>query len=93
MNNLAYKIAIGLLAIGLVSTTPGALPTVSDTSSPGAFLLTIFLKHDQSKTQEQINLQLREQGFYRAFPPAGIGELVRHDGYWPGRNPARCGDL
>ena len=75
MNNLAYKTAIGLLAIGLVSTSPGAQPTVSDTSSPGAFLLTIFLKHDQSKTLEQINSKLREQGFYKAFPPAGIEVL------------------
>ena len=29
MNNLAYKIAIASLAIGLVSTSPGAQPTVS----------------------------------------------------------------
>jgi|ERR1700683_106280 hypothetical protein len=40
--------------------------------SKGAFLLTIFLKHDQSKPLEQINAQLRQQGFYKAFPPPGI---------------------
>lgn len=72
MNSLAYKLAIGLVAVGLVSTCPSAQPTTSDTSSPGAFLLTIFLKHDQSKTLEQINSQLKEQGFYKSFPPAGI---------------------
>ena len=77
MNNLAYKIAIGLLAIGLVSTSPGAQPTVSDTSSPGAFLLTIFLKHDQSKTLEQINLQLRERAFVLSSGRHRGGELVR----------------
>jgi len=33
---------------------------------------TIFLKHDQSKTLEQINAELREHGFYKAFPPPGI---------------------
>ncbi len=59
MNSLAYKLAIGLVAIGLVSTCPSAQPTTSD-------------KHDQSKTLEQINSQLKEQGFYKAFPPAGI---------------------
>jgi hypothetical protein len=40
--------------------------------SKGMFLLTIFLKHDQSKPLEQINAQLRQQGFYKAFPPPGI---------------------
>ena len=38
----------------------------------GSFLLTIFLKHDQSKPLDQINAELRQQGFYKAFPPPGI---------------------
>jgi hypothetical protein len=38
----------------------------------GTFLLTIFLKHDQSKPLPKINQQLAEQGFYKAFPPPGI---------------------
>jgi hypothetical protein len=38
----------------------------------GTFLLTIFLKHDQSKPLEEINAELRRQGFYKAFPPPGI---------------------
>lgn len=43
------------------------------TSEPkGSFLLTIFLKHDQSKPLAQINAELRQQGFYKAFPPPGI---------------------
>jgi hypothetical protein len=45
----------------------------ADASEPkGTFLLTIFLKHDQSKPLEQINAELRQQGFYKAFPPPGI---------------------
>lgn len=35
-------------------------------------LLTIFLRHDQSKTLEQIQAHLKETGFYRTFPPDGI---------------------
>jgi len=35
-------------------------------------LLTIFLRHDQSKTLEQIQAHLKETGFYRSFPPPGI---------------------
>ena len=37
----------------------------------GSFLLTIFLRHDESKTLDQINAQLKAQGFYKAFPPEG----------------------
>jgi hypothetical protein len=35
-------------------------------------LLTIFLKHDQSKTLDEIQAQLRENGFYKNFPPEGV---------------------
>jgi hypothetical protein len=35
-------------------------------------LLTIFLRHDQSKTLEQIQAHLKETGFYRSLPPPGI---------------------
>src|SRR5205085_3653378 len=40
-----------------------------------AILLTIFLRHDQSKSLEEINAQLRRQDYYQKFPPAGI-EIV-----------------
>ncbi len=46
-------------------------PAASAETPQGTILLTIFLKHDQSKTLEQINAQLRSQGYYKAFPPAG----------------------
>ncbi len=35
------------------------------------FLLTIFLKHDQGKTLDEIQKKLNETGFYKNFPPAG----------------------
>jgi len=46
-------------------------------AKPGAspadyILLTIFLKHDQSKTLGEINQELARSGFWRAFPPPGI---------------------
>jgi hypothetical protein len=39
---------------------------------PEAILLTIFLKHDQTKTLAEINQQLDKTGFYRKFPPEGV---------------------
>jgi hypothetical protein len=35
-------------------------------------LLTIFLKHDQSKTLDEINRELDASGFWAKFPPEGI---------------------
>ena len=41
-------------------------------SHKGSILLTIFLRHDQSKPLDEINKGLRQQGYYRDFPPPGI---------------------
>jgi len=30
------------------------------------------LKHDQSRPLSELNAQLEKQGYYKAFPPAGI---------------------
>ena len=35
-------------------------------------LLTIFLKHDQTKNLGEINTKLDEAGFWKKFPPEGI---------------------
>ena len=41
-------------------------------SSEEYSLLTIFLKHDQSMNLEEINLKLKNTGFWAKFPPEGI---------------------
>jgi hypothetical protein len=38
----------------------------------GTMLLTIFLRHDQSKTVDEINEHLKQTGFDKKFPPAGV---------------------
>jgi hypothetical protein len=73
------RIATGLAAVllGAVLLLPAA-PAPAQSASPtpsagdGTFLLTIFLRHDQSKPLDQINEQLRKQGYYEKFPPQGI---------------------
>jgi hypothetical protein len=39
---------------------------------PGTILLTVFLKHDQSKTLTQINDELWKNGYFDQFPPEGV---------------------
>ncbi|CAD6531588.1 hypothetical protein LMG27952_02599 [Paraburkholderia hiiakae] len=55
----------------VAQTNPAETPPAAP-AGDGTFLLTIFLKHDESKPLPKINQQLAEQGFYKAFPPPGI---------------------
>ena len=52
-----------------------AAPTPVENAAPtadNAVMLTIFLKHDQSRPLSELNAQLQRQGFYKAFPPEGV---------------------
>jgi hypothetical protein len=53
----------------MAQTVPAstAAPTTDN-----AVLLTIFLKHDQTRPLGELNAELEKQGFYKAFPPAGV---------------------
>ena len=64
---IASMLHFALPAHAQQTPPPGATP-----AGDGTFLLTIFLRHDESKTLPQINQQLKEQGYFKAFPPPGI---------------------
>jgi hypothetical protein len=54
-------------------TTPQAPPAENATPTPdNAVMITVFLKHDQSRPLSELNTQLKKQGYYKAFPPAGV---------------------
>jgi len=56
-----------------IAQTPTAPPVGSATATPdNAVLLTVFLKHDESRPLGELNAQLAKQGFYKAFPPPGV---------------------
>jgi hypothetical protein len=44
---------------------------MSGENKPGTMLLTIFLRHDETKTLDQINAHLKQTGFDKNFPPPG----------------------
>jgi hypothetical protein len=55
------------------STTAAPPPPGSAAATPdNAVLLTVFLRHDQSRPLSELNAQLARQGFYKAFPPPGV---------------------
>jgi hypothetical protein len=83
------RLAILVLAM-FISATAGSQTEKafsSQASQKGMMMLTIFLKHDQSKTLDEINQHLEKTGFKKNFPPPdtevvswyvmmGIGQVV-----------------
>ena len=71
-----FVLLLLLAAIGVAQTQPPA-PAASAANmqmgaQKGMMLLTVFLKHDESKPLGKINAELEAQGYYKAFPPAGV---------------------
>jgi len=71
-----FAVALALLCTPVPDATAQttAPPSAgSATATPdNAVLLTILLRHDQSRPLADLNAQLAKQGFYKAFPPPGI---------------------
>ena len=63
---LALPLLLFLIADAPASGQPAAPP-----SQAGQMLLTIFLRHDQSKPLGEIRAELEKNGFFQKFPPAG----------------------
>ena len=56
----------------IAQTTAPVPPAAPAASRDGTMLMTVFLKHDQSKTLDEINEGLKRNGYYDKFPPAGV---------------------
>lgn len=71
---VAASTLAALTAISPATAQTTAAPQAgSATATPdNAILLTVFLQHDQSRPLSELNAQLAKQGFYKAFPPAGM---------------------
>jgi hypothetical protein len=68
-------VVMAVLAGALIAATGAMAQTPSENASPtpdNAIMLTVFLKHDQSRPLNELNAQLERQGYYKAFPPAGV---------------------
>jgi hypothetical protein len=78
VRGIASATAMMALAVVLAFSSGAGAQTAAapaENAAPtadNAVLLTIFLKHDQSRPLSELNAQLEKQGFYKAFPPAGI---------------------
>ena len=70
---MAVAVLAGVVAFSSGAMAQTAAPAENAAPTPdNAVLLTIFLKHDQSRPLGELNAQLDKQGYYKTFPPAGI---------------------
>jgi hypothetical protein len=79
MGRGSKSLVIAAALAGVLAFNSGAMaqtaPAPAENAAPtadNAVMLTIFLKHDQSRPLSELQAQLDRQGFYKAFPPAGI---------------------
>jgi len=78
MNSIAAAMlfAASCLGIDYRSAAAEAPPAASATvPEAGSFLLTVYLRHDETKTVDQINEHLKQIGRDDKFPPDGV-EIV-----------------
>src|SRR5215470_2494418 len=64
-----------LAATIIFNSDVGAQTAPSDAATPtpdNTVMITVFLKHDQSRPLGELNAQLEKQGYYKAFPPTGV---------------------
>lgn len=75
MSLTVQRIALTLLCLvasGSAATDAQAPAATPGQQAPAQMLLTIFLRHDQSKTLDEINAHLDRTGFRKEFPPEGV---------------------
>jgi uncharacterized protein with GYD domain len=69
---LIFSTSMALVAVCGAAALPCAIAAEPAVSSDGTVLLTVFLHHDQSKNLGEINQELKRNGYFDQFPPAGV---------------------
>jgi hypothetical protein len=71
-------LALAMVMVLSVSGPPSGrvkAQATQSSASENSILLTTFLRHDQSKTVDEIHEHLKKTGWYDKFPPEGV-EIV-----------------
>ncbi len=71
----ALALLFGLLAAGPAAAQDAPMPPAVAPADGGMTTLTVFFRHDESLTLDEINARLKKQGFYESFPPPGVEVL------------------
>src|ERR1700726_3624153 len=71
---LAMAVLVGVLMFNSAARAQTAAAPAENAAptADNAVMLTVLLKHDQSRPLSELNAQLEKQGYYKAFPPPGV---------------------
>jgi len=72
------RVVSSFFLVAVLMTTLSAVAGAASqgkASQDAKFLLTVFLRHDQSMTVDEINAHQKKTGFLKMFPPEGV-EIV-----------------
>lgn len=71
---MSLLLTASLMSAGLltVSNAQASTAPAKNAVADNTMMLTVFLKHDQSRPLSELKAQLAQQGFYKTFPPAGV---------------------
>lgn len=77
MRLIALFVSAAFLSCAAISgaaaqTVAAPQASTATATADNAILLTVFLKHDQSRPLSELNAQLAKQNFYKSFPPEGV---------------------
>ena len=73
---ISTVVASALISTSVVAQAKAPAAVKESVASPdNALMLTVFLKHDQSRPLGELRAQLEKQDFFKTFPPAGV-EIV-----------------
>lgn len=73
----ALALLLGFAAAGPAAAQGAPTPPTpaAARADEGMATLTVFFRHDESLTLDEINARLKKQGFYESFPPPGVEVL------------------
>jgi hypothetical protein len=71
MTATTRRAVAGATLLGLAASKLEAQQPAAEVRREDA-LLTVFLRHDETKTLAEINEHLKQTGFFKQFPPPGI---------------------
>jgi hypothetical protein len=72
MTATTRRAVTGATLAGLVAGKVEVPRSAAAEARGGESLLTVFLRHDETKTLAEINEHLKQTGFFKQFPPPGI---------------------
>ena len=76
MPKLPLSILVAVACIATAAAQPSDAPRRAQAAD--AILLTVFLRHDESKSLDEIQKLEETQGMYRSFPPPGTAVVSWH---------------